>query len=220
MRPGQGTRFSLKMGALVWPRHPEWVKTRRTRRGRPGAALKAFLRLKTKWCGQVGASWTQLGCPGLAAPPGVGQGAQNQRGRLGCTLTSMEARLAREMRDYLAENYNQPVELRRLSDEWHYSETAILRQFRLAWGLTPREFVEAMRLNEARRLLTHTDMPVQDVCLTVGYCSVPSFVSLFRAKYGATPLAYRAAQQQFWLGWSLGDLRRIPACFLRFGNLR
>lgn len=132
----------------------------------------------------------------------------------------MGIQLAREVREFLAENYSQPVELRRLRDEWHFSETAILRQFRLAWGLTPREFVEAMRLNEARRLLVHTDLPVQDVCLSVGYCSVPSFTHLFRTRYGATPLAYREAQQRFWLGWKPSDLSRIPACFLRFGNLR
>ncbi|MBX3111582.1 MAG: helix-turn-helix transcriptional regulator [Fimbriimonadaceae bacterium] len=130
----------------------------------------------------------------------------------------MAARLAREVRDFLAENYRRPVELRQLRDEWHYSETAILRQFRLAWGLTPREFVEAMRLNEARRLLAHTEMSVQDVCLSVGYGSVPSFTRLFRSRYGSTPLAYRAAQQRFWLGWKPDDLSRIPACFLRFGN--
>ncbi len=132
----------------------------------------------------------------------------------------MEANVVREVRDFLAENFHQGCELRFLRDEWNYSETAILRRFRLAWGLTPREFVEAMRLNEARRLLARTDVPVQDVCLRGGYSSVPSFVNLFRAKYGVTPAAYRACQQRFWLGWSPFDLTRIPACFLRFGNLR
>ena len=45
----------------------------------------------------------------------------------------------------------------------------------------------------AARLLRDTGVPVTDVCFASGFGGVPSFHSAFRAAYGMTPSAYRAA---------------------------
>ena len=50
-----------------------------------------------------------------------------------------------------------------------------------------------VRLNEARRLLTATDLPLREVAPRAGFRSVPYMTTLFRRHFGTTPAALRAS---------------------------
>ena len=73
------------------------------------------------------------------------------------------------------------------------SRTRFVHVFRDVVGVTPHRYVIELRIGHAARLLRGTGMPVTDVCFASGFGSVPSFHSAFRAAYGMTPGAYRAA---------------------------
>ncbi len=65
------------------------------------------------------------------------------------------------------------------------------RRFRAATGYSPHEYVQALRVEEAKQLLEATRAPVDAVAQTVGYADPRAFQRLFRKSTGLTPSAYR-----------------------------
>lgn len=73
------------------------------------------------------------------------------------------------------------------------SRTRFIHVFRDVVGVTPHRYVLELRTSHAARLLLDTSMPVTDICFDSGFGSMPSFHGAFRAAYGTTPSAFRAA---------------------------
>ncbi len=65
------------------------------------------------------------------------------------------------------------------------------RRFRTATGRRPMEYVHEVRIDEARRVLESSSIPVDDVGFSVGYEDPTFFRRLFKRKTGLTPAAYR-----------------------------
>jgi transcriptional regulator GlxA family with amidase domain len=65
------------------------------------------------------------------------------------------------------------------------------RRFRAATGRRPMEYVHEVRIDEARRILESSSIPVDDVGVSVGYEDPTFFRRLFKRKTGLTPAAYR-----------------------------
>lgn len=65
------------------------------------------------------------------------------------------------------------------------------RRFRAATGYSPREYVQALRTEEAKQLLEATREPIDAVAQAVGYADSRAFQRLFRSSTGLTPSAYR-----------------------------
>ena len=61
------------------------------------------------------------------------------------------------------------------------------RVFRQMVGITPRNFLGALRLQAAKRLLLTTPLSVIDVCFEVGYNSLGSFTTKFTQMVGLPP---------------------------------
>jgi transcriptional regulator GlxA family with amidase domain len=68
---------------------------------------------------------------------------------------------------------------------------SFMRRFSLAAGMTPLDYVHALRLEEAKQMLETGDAPVEAVANEVGYEDPSFFNRLFRRKVGLTPMAYR-----------------------------
>lgn len=54
------------------------------------------------------------------------------------------------------------------------------------------DYLWALRLEKARELLMATDMPVNDISMTVGYVNPSSFRRKFKQATGLTPSQVRA----------------------------
>lgn len=65
------------------------------------------------------------------------------------------------------------------------------RAFTRAFGRTPHQYRNELRLARARRLLETTDLAVTEICGAVGFESVPSFSHLYRQSFGVPPSAAR-----------------------------
>lgn len=63
---------------------------------------------------------------------------------------------------------------------------------------TGKRFVDLLlqtRMEEAKRLLTQTNMPVKEIAYAVGYNQVPYFRQQFKNYYGITPTSYKGEEQ-------------------------
>jgi transcriptional regulator GlxA family with amidase domain len=70
-----------------------------------------------------------------------------------------------------------------------------LRTFKLAFHQTPHQYLTHLRLERAQSLLRHTDTPVTDICMDVGFESLGSFSWLFRRECGQSPSAFRSSHR-------------------------
>lgn len=83
-------------------------------------------------------------------------------------------------------------ELARLSN---VSEVYFRKHFKAAFGVSPVEYRNRLRLERARDYLEYGDVSVQEISDMMGYATVSHFIKAFRRAYGASPLAYRRARR-------------------------
>jgi AraC family transcriptional regulator len=66
------------------------------------------------------------------------------------------------------------------------------RVFHEVTGVPPRQYLSALRIQTAQRLLLTTDAPIIDICFNVGYTSVGTFTRRFHWMAGVAPKSFRA----------------------------
>ena len=79
----------------------------------------------------------------------------------------------------------------RMRDRSGLKPRTFARRFRTATGRRPIDYVQALRIEGARRLLERETAAVEDVGLEVGYEDPTFFRRLFKRTTGLTPAAYR-----------------------------
>ena len=90
----------------------------------------------------------------------------------------------RRARDLADRSYASPRNLADLAAAACLSKHHFVRMFKATYGTTPMENVSQRRIERAQDLLRATDLTVTEVCLAVGFSSLGSFSSRFRALVG------------------------------------
>jgi len=106
-------------------------------------------------------------------------------------LNHAQAMLAKDVQRMLVSDLSVHLTLEQLSKELQASPTAIKSAFRIVYGASIRDYMKSYRLNEARRLLGETALPVAEVAAMVGYQNPGHFSAAFKGKYGVLPGDYK-----------------------------
>ncbi|MEU6139872.1 helix-turn-helix transcriptional regulator [Streptomyces sp. NPDC047081] len=72
-----------------------------------------------------------------------------------------------------------------------YSRYHFLRAFKEAYGETPGQYLTHRRIERAEEMLRSADLSVTEICNLVGFSSLGTFSSRFKARTGLTPSEYR-----------------------------
>jgi transcriptional regulator GlxA family with amidase domain len=96
-----------------------------------------------------------------------------------------------EAQTWAAEHYREARPVAAMTARSGLAERTFKRRFRRATGMTPIEYVQTLRLEEAKRRLETSDEPVEGIAIEVGYEDASFFRRLFRRKVGLTALEYR-----------------------------
>lgn len=102
----------------------------------------------------------------------------------------VDRRLRRAI-EYIHANYHQEIVLSEIADAAFLSEYHFAHLFKKITGLTPNNYLIAVRLEQAKKLLAETDESISNVSLAVGYTSQSHFTKVFRNFTGLTPAKYR-----------------------------
>lgn len=102
-------------------------------------------------------------------------------------------RAVRAAQEWLAENYRAPHPIAEMLARSGLPERSFQRRFRAATGLSPLDYVHALRIEEAKQMLETTEAGVDAVADEVGYEDPTFFRRLFRRHVALTPAAYRRA---------------------------
>lgn len=92
---------------------------------------------------------------------------------------------------WIAEHYDLRNPVAHMVEYSGLPERTFKRRFRTATGYTPIEYVQTLRIEEAKHLLETSNMPGDDVALEIGYDDPATFRRLFKRKTGITPAKYR-----------------------------
>ena len=98
----------------------------------------------------------------------------------------------REVQAHIAEHPAADLSVPALAARAYMSERNFARAFRAETGMTPATYVEAARVERARRELETTDLPVQAIAAQCGFGTVETMRRAFARRLGVNPAAYRA----------------------------
>jgi len=99
--------------------------------------------------------------------------------------------VVRSCEEWLSENYLATDAIRRVVEMTNIPERTLKRRFKVATGVTLIDYLQNVRVEEAKRLLESGHMPVDDICVEVGYEDASFFRRLFKRRTGLTPSQYR-----------------------------
>jgi AraC family transcriptional regulator len=111
------------------------------------------------------------------------------------TLTSYSLAVERVIEAMRAQ-LSEPLSLEEMAEIACLSPFHFNRIFRSLTGLPPGEFLAALRLNAAKRLLLTTSLSVTDVCFDLGYTSLGTFTTRFTHLIGLAPLQLRRLAEE------------------------
>jgi transcriptional regulator GlxA family with amidase domain len=94
-------------------------------------------------------------------------------------------------RRWAAERLHEPLDVAAMAVHANVSPRTFARRFREETGTTPLQWLLNQRVQEARRLLEQTDLPIDAVAWQAGFGTAASLRDHFRRATATTPTAYR-----------------------------
>ncbi|WP_222836669.1 helix-turn-helix transcriptional regulator [Beutenbergia cavernae] len=113
----------------------------------------------------------------------------------------------RRARDLADSRYADEIDVDTLAASAGYSRYHFSRLFRRVYGETPGQYLSRRRVERAQQILSSTNLTVTEVCHLVGFTSLGSFSSRFRALVGVGPQEYQRRKVA-------EGVPPIPGCFL------
>lgn len=102
-----------------------------------------------------------------------------------------EDALVAKCQNWIAEHYATGHPVRRMTELAGLPDRTFKRRFKAATGYTPVEYVQALRIEEAKQLLETTSESSDNIATRVGYEDPSFFRRLFKRRVGTTPARYR-----------------------------
>lgn len=93
--------------------------------------------------------------------------------------------------EYIETNYQESISVDDLAAVADYSKFHFLRLFREYIGLTPIQYINRVRLEQAAKMLINTDDTITQISFSAGFKNVSYFIRTFSERYGVSPLKYR-----------------------------
>ena len=96
-----------------------------------------------------------------------------------------------DIASWIRGNLDEDLTVEALAERAQLSPRQFNRKFKAFFGVTPAEFVQELRLDEARWLLVNSDSSMDDLAEDVGYRSDDTFRRAFERQFGVAPGEYR-----------------------------
>lgn len=99
--------------------------------------------------------------------------------------------LAEQTEAYLKNNFRSQITNETLSAALHFHHNYIIRCMKQVYGMTPLEYLNRYRLEQAKLLLLRTDWPIAHIAEQVGFDLAAYFTRRFTDHVGLSPRQYR-----------------------------
>lgn len=107
------------------------------------------------------------------------------------TLADTDLLLARAQQ-WLTEHLSQPVTVLQLAEALNVNRRTLHRHFVEGTGMSPHAWLQMLRIEAAKSMLTRSTFSVERISGLVGYSDVSFFRQIFRRTTGSSPLRWRS----------------------------
>ena len=116
----------------------------------------------------------------------------NQNSYTNVTLHKPHAdQLVKQVQEFIEGNFKQPIQVSRLAAMVNITPRTLNRRFQSAVAMRPIEYIQAVRIEQAKRLLELGDVTIKSLAEQVGYDDISSFTRLFKRATELTPKEYQ-----------------------------
>ena len=98
---------------------------------------------------------------------------------------------ANKAREYINNHFTRPITVAHLAALFHVSPSYLHRVFREQVGLTPIQYITALRTQEAEYLLSSSSLSCEEIANHCGYEESRYFSRVFKKQTGYSPSLYR-----------------------------
>lgn len=95
------------------------------------------------------------------------------------------------VREFIESNLADDLSIEALASQINFSPYYFSRLFKQAMGTSPYNYIVQRRIEAAKRLLRTTQLPIEQIALSVGYGNASHFSRLFKQRVKLTPRAFR-----------------------------
>ena len=99
-------------------------------------------------------------------------------------------------RDFIHARFESALTLPEIASAACLSPSHFFRGFKEVFRITPHDYLSACRVERAKFLLERTELPVTEICFSVGFESLGSFSSWFTRLTGSSPRAWRSGSKK------------------------
>lgn len=92
---------------------------------------------------------------------------------------------------FIEQHFMQKLTIQQIADAANLSKRTLVRRFQAACGNTPNQYLQRVRIEKAKELLTNTDKHIGEIQFLAGYNDAKTFRNIFLKLTGLTPMAYR-----------------------------
>ena len=93
--------------------------------------------------------------------------------------------------DFIHSASGHDIQLQQLASASSLSKYHFLRLFKQAYGISPHQYIQELRMEKAKQLLKHSSVAIQDLSDLLGFENSQSFSRLFRQRTGVYPTQFR-----------------------------
>jgi AraC-like DNA-binding protein len=102
-----------------------------------------------------------------------------------------QAQKLRQICLYIQNHYHQPLSISELSKQVGMHINTFERAFKELLSVSPRGYIEHLRLKKAASLLSQTSLSIKEISYSTGYRGANYFTAVFRKRYRCSPREYR-----------------------------
>lgn len=112
-------------------------------------------------------------------------------GRLHDEIHAVRDERIQKALDLIRDKHGEPLSVGTLADTVSLSCSRFAHLFRQETGVSPMQYLERIRLEQAQGFLLRTDLQIKDIAGRVGFSDPFYFSSRFRKHFGCPPTAWR-----------------------------
>lgn len=99
--------------------------------------------------------------------------------------------LTDQVANYININFTEDDTIEEISSIFSVNSSHLMRQFKKDLQVTIIQYRNNKRVNEAKNLLSYSNLPITDIAFMIGFNSSQYFSKVFQDKVGLTPYNYR-----------------------------
>ncbi len=110
--------------------------------------------------------------------------------------SSRAVAVASQIEAFIKQHYQRNLTNEILSEALHFHPNYLARCMKEVFGVTPLEYLQDYRIEQAKLLLLKTEWAMPRIAEHIGFHYAPYFSSSFKKQVGLSPLAYRKQYQR------------------------